>query len=163
MPEGISKLGWSEIVSLDQLTPVFEIAIQEKCPTWNTVWSTSHWSHRSSLSHMWHLLTREQIDPNMEMIDEPVIVVVTASFKSKRQRDVDNLLIKPIIDAMKGIVIPDDDSTYIHAIATFIAPVSIDCTTISLYLVRELRQLNAGERGLEGSLADVGVHDVDIP
>lgn len=62
-------------------------------------------------------LVLEQLDPNVEMFDAPVDIIVTARFKSHPQ-DPDNVCAKVYIDALLGRVIEDDTMEYVASVTT---------------------------------------------
>ena len=88
-----------------------------KCPSWNTLYSQSHWSKRRALADEMHMLVRAAIDPNAEPFDVPVDICVTAYYKGALV-DCDNVASKLLIDGLKGRVLRNDDPAWVRSVTT---------------------------------------------
>ncbi len=93
--------------------------IYEKPQSWNTLARKNYWTYKK-VFEAWHYLTHQALTAvKAKPINGPVRLVVVARWKGKTRRDVDNILLKPIIDAMVAYgVLSDDDTTNITEITT---------------------------------------------
>ena len=73
------------------------------------------WATRRRYYQRWALLIREAMDRNFTSQPEGVKAHVSICQHRKRLLDPDNLVssVKPVVDAMKGIIIIDDSSKHI--------------------------------------------------
>jgi Holliday junction resolvase RusA-like endonuclease len=63
----------------------------------------------------WTLLSKDIKQETYPFGKNKVDITAICYFKDNRRRDVDNYFPKPIIDALKGFVIIDDDQRYISS------------------------------------------------
>lgn len=91
--------------------------IMHKPESWNNLARKSYWTYKR-VFEMWANLTGEALDRvEATPIGGVVWIEVTARWKSKRQHDVDNVLLKPILDALvKRGILAGDSLEYIAEI-----------------------------------------------
>jgi hypothetical protein len=93
-----------------------KLIIEDARPlSWNTLWSGQHWADRARIAHEWHNRVRAAIDVDADTPNVPVYLEFQVFFKDRPQ-DIDNPLYKPMVDGMKGWLIPDDDNDIIKGI-----------------------------------------------
>jgi Holliday junction resolvase RusA-like endonuclease len=82
--------------------------IGERPISWNKVNGRAHWSVRRGETDRVHELVRDALAKlNPRRLTGPVSIRITVYFKD-RPLDSDNVCDKPYIDALKGVIIPDD-------------------------------------------------------
>jgi Holliday junction resolvase RusA-like endonuclease len=80
-----------------------------------------HWATRrrayAAISRRMHLLAQAYASAAQHACPLPyhVTITVTVYYKSK-PHDVDNVDVKPYIDALKGVLIVDDDPAHVHSL-----------------------------------------------
>lgn len=82
----------------------------QKPDSWNILARKSFWTYKRTFE-MWHSLTHAALqDVDAQPITGPVRLEVIARWKTKRKHDIDNILLKPILDAVVkcGILRGDD-------------------------------------------------------
>jgi len=83
--------------------------------SWNDFWSCPHWSERQREANRVKSIVRAALDPELPGVPIPVDIEVDCYFDSRAQ-DSDNILAKPMIDALKGWLIPDDTHEIVHRV-----------------------------------------------
>jgi hypothetical protein len=63
-----------------------------------------------------HIL--DYMPTGIEIIDVPVNIRIDAYYQHNYRRDSDNVNAKLIIDVIKGLIIKDDDTRYVHDVTT---------------------------------------------
>lgn len=98
----------------------------------NEIWRQGFWRKRQQLALSWRSIVRSAIDPEtVRLYDVPVHVTITACYRS-RPVDCDNLLAKPLVDAIKGWYIRDDDPRYVASVRLISRKSDSDHITITL-------------------------------
>lgn len=98
----------------------------------NEIWRQGFWRKRQALALAWKSVVRSAIDPEtVQMYDVPVHVTIVACYK-RRPVDADNVLCKPIIDAIKGWYIRDDDGRYVSGVTLYSRKADSDYIVITL-------------------------------
>lgn len=80
-----------------------------KPESWNKLARKSYWTYKR-VFEAWHALTWQALtEADIRKAEGAVRLVVTARWKGNRHHDLDNILLKPVIDTMvKFGVFPDD-------------------------------------------------------
>ena len=90
----------------------------ERPVSWNRYYAGTHWRKRASLATNVHLTVRSEIYGRpIPDFDGPVDITVTAYLKGQ-MIDADNICAKMYIDALKELVITDDDPRYVRSVTT---------------------------------------------
>ena len=90
-------------------------------PSLNEFYANSNPYFRSSIVKrlkndvQWLLLSKGFREKCFPFGRSKVDIFVTVCFADKKHRDVDNYFPKPIIDALKGFLIIDDDDRYVNS------------------------------------------------
>jgi len=95
--------------------PITILVINEIHPSLN-VWSRWHWTQVRRESERWHWFVRQARSAVQSYAPyvRPVIVTVTYFFPTRARHDFDNYAPKFILDGLKGVLIPDDNSEIIE-------------------------------------------------
>lgn len=100
-------------------TTVLEIP-NHRCLSWNMYYAgkVSHWQRTRTKNEI-KLLVRAALTGNEELYDGPVHIRVTAVYANKANLiDSDNLIDKLYIDALKGLLIRDDNAKWVWDVTT---------------------------------------------
>lgn len=89
----------------------------ERAPSWNKLYVQGHWSQRKRLVDEIKWKMRAAMDAEPTMHAGPVHITVTAVYK-RSPVDCDNVAAKIFVDALKGLVIADDDIRYVESVTT---------------------------------------------
>lgn len=83
--------------------------IMQKPESWNTLARKTFWAYKR-VFEMWYTLTGAALsEVDAQPVAGPVRLEVTARWKTKRRHDIDNILLKPVLDAMvKREILRDD-------------------------------------------------------
>lgn len=88
----------------------------DEIPASLNVWSNWHWSKKAEYKVYWENLILEQVKNNkLKRTKGKVNIVLTFYFKHTL-RDLDNFVIKGLIDGLKRCLIQDDSVEYIERI-----------------------------------------------
>ncbi len=96
-----------------------------KCPTWNSIYSSPHWSTRAKqVNEMkklgYHLALAERNKQKKEIVfpfKNKVNLDFEIHYKDNRRRDIDNAFIKPFLDSLVLVgILKDDNTRYIKKI-----------------------------------------------
>jgi len=94
-----------------------EIVLQGFRPaSWNNFWSCPHWKDRQLEANRVKQIVRASLDPEQPGVAVPCDIEVLCYFDSRPQ-DSDNILAKPMIDALKGWLIPDDTPAVVRRVS----------------------------------------------
>ena len=107
-----------------------------KAPSWNTLYTQSHWSKRRKLADEMHTLVRAHIPADAPLYDVPVHITVTACYK-RTPVDCDNVASKLLIDSLKGIVLCDDNPACVRSVTTISKQAKRECVVIEIRPVDE--------------------------
>lgn len=83
--------------------------IQRKPDSWNALARKSYWAYKP-IFDAWHALTWHalaRLDP--KRAEGAVRIIATARWKDGRRRDLDNILLKPVLDTMVRYGLLQDD------------------------------------------------------
>lgn len=85
-----------------------------KCPSWNTLYSSKHWTVRKKMADEIHQLVfysvKQQIK-NIKPFEKKVKIIFEIHYKDNRRHDPDNAAIKLILDGLVLAGLLKDDST----------------------------------------------------
>ena len=93
-----------------------KIVIEGKCPTWNIILTKTarHWGAKKIIFDEWKEIVHWAVyqTPNKPKLPfkQKVELSFLIEYKDKRNRDVDNLTLKPIIDGLVSSGVLEDDS-----------------------------------------------------
>lgn len=93
----------------------FRIHIEEAPLSWNTLARKHYWTFKEAFER-WKWLTVEAArkQPVKPVGEAKVRMVFTASWKGKRRHDIDNIVVKPILDQLRDMgIFPDDDAKHV--------------------------------------------------
>ena len=86
----------------------------------NAYYAGKHWAKRKADAEFWHLMTRSAMN-KQEVRRKPFTKPVEISFLWNDKLDIDNHAImgKMIVDAMKGIIINDDNRAWLKGVCHY--------------------------------------------
>lgn len=96
---------------------LLSFTIPEKPPSWNQFWAGGHWSKRKALKDKWRALTMVALNEygltEIGILTRPVNLIVTAS--AVHPLDTSNVCVKPIEDALIGVLLEDDCPKWVRS------------------------------------------------
>ena len=79
------------------------------------MWAGVHWTKRKALKDKWRVMTMEAtLNKGYKMFQHPVAITVYAY--SRRPLDASNVCIKPMEDALIGVVLHDDSPEWVKSL-----------------------------------------------
>lgn len=104
-----------------------------KCPSWNKIYSSPHWSVRREMAEYAHMSVREALlGIKTEYFTTPVAITVTAYLK--RPIDCSNVCMKMIEDGLvREGILKDDSPKYVTSVTTKVVKSKTDYTEIEIY------------------------------
>ena len=98
----------------------FIVRYEGKLPTWNTIYEGRHWTKRYSLQKEYEkLLTILLLEAKVKPVKEFVIV---AFYNDNKDADNITVIIKWMVDVMKGKYVDNDDSRFYKGLSMFYDP-----------------------------------------
>lgn len=85
----------------------------EKPPSWNELWSQSHWTKRKEIKDRCALVMRAAVDPDKAFIFECKVTLEIRVYLKGKMMDWSNVCIKPYEDALIGLYLKDDSPKYV--------------------------------------------------
>lgn len=106
------------IVGEEDSPYIYKIVMPEERPmSVNRIWAGIHWKTRSSYKNkVKDALTAILKQYGCELIDEKVDISLVCRMKNTSRSnlyDSDNVVIKPYIDSLRGIILKDDTTNYV--------------------------------------------------
>ena len=89
------------------------LCIEDKCPSWNTIYAGIHWAKRKQMVDTIHELVQwevYQIRNKPKLPFKKVKINATTYFKGNKRHDIDNLCLKPYIDGLVHAKVVRDDN-----------------------------------------------------
>ena len=117
----------------DALTIVLD---GERAPSWNVLYAGQHWSKRKAMRDAAHLVVRAALPPDARLFDAPVDVTVTACYP-RQPIDADNVSAKLYLDALKGVILRDDNPRWVRSVTTISKRAKRACVVIQLRPVED--------------------------
>lgn len=98
----------------------YTIVLHETLPSLNKLYEQGHWSKRKRLADYWHMRVEQAVHKTRDDISTctlPVRIEITCFFENKvKALDPDNIAGKLAIDALKGVVITDDNYKFVRSV-----------------------------------------------
>jgi len=102
--------------SLRERQKIMELTIEVKCPSWNKLYSSPHWSVRSRIAKEIHQLVKYAVHQQYSVKGKLVPrfdkceITITAYFKGKRRHDISNICEKVFEDGLVNARVIEDDN-----------------------------------------------------
>ncbi len=93
---------------------LFSFEVAEAPMSWNTLARKHYWTFKQAFDR-WKWLTSAAVSEiSPPPFEGPVRVVFEAGWKGRRRHDIDNIVVKPILDELKARgFFPDDDAAHV--------------------------------------------------
>lgn len=95
-------------------TPVSLVLEGERPPSWNELWSQSHWTRRKEIKDRCALAARAAVDPDKAFVFDCKVTIEVRVYLAGRMMDWSNVCIKPYEDALIGLYLKDDSPKYVN-------------------------------------------------
>ena len=119
-PETLRSLAQSFLREANPNRQTWSLIMEGERPvSWNVLWESRHWRYRKELANKVHQSVRAYLDPEVEPPPSPVDVLVIA-YLDGRQLDVDNIMVKPYLDGLKGWWIRDDTPECVRSVQVLV-------------------------------------------
>lgn len=90
----------------------------ERPKSWNKAYSGQHWTQRKAEADRVHQLVRAYFDPDEAQPFTVPVDIDLYVFFANRPLDADNIPAKLYIDALKGLLLVDDDRRFVRSVRT---------------------------------------------
>ena len=90
----------------------------ERAPSWNVLYSGKHWARRKELKDAAYTVVSNALQHmTTTLYTVPVHITITACYKGALV-DADNICAKLYVDALKGVVLQDDNPACVASVTT---------------------------------------------
>ena len=121
--------------------PLLTLCIPMRAMSLNR-WMRLHWAAKRNLREQTFYLVRSVlpmavIEADGFPVQAPARIVVTATM-TPPVLDADNLVVKDIIDSLRGWVMPDDDARFVTSVMPVVKRGKVNAVTVDVFPIAEV-------------------------